>query len=350
MAAVSPTGRAGDLYERYADQILGYCLHKLGSREEAEDAVQTTFLNALRGLERGVVPRSESAWLFKIAENVCLSRHRSSFRRGRVEAPSDLQALQDVVPAPAAPGDELIPLGQALARMPESQRRAILLREWRGLSYREIGAELGLSQAAVETLIFRARRSLAQGLARARGALDVGALLGALKAALTSGAVVKVAAVAAVAATGATAVAVADRPQPRRHAPPPVRHRLSRPLVAPAPERTDAPRKRVQAPPSPVLRQAPARRRPVEATKPAVPVPAPTPARARPVVHATSPVEPPTTVEQPEVAPSKPKPPHPTKAPKLERHGPPSSHPAPPAAAPEGHGKPDVPPGKAKHE
>jgi DNA-directed RNA polymerase specialized sigma24 family protein len=48
--------------------------------------------------------------------------------------------------------------------MPEQQRRAILLREWQGLSYREISDELELSQSAVETLIFRARRSLAQGL------------------------------------------------------------------------------------------------------------------------------------------------------------------------------------------
>ena len=48
--------------------------------------------------------------------------------------------------------------------MPEQQRRAILLREWQGLSYREVAAELEVSQSAVETLIFRARRSLAQGL------------------------------------------------------------------------------------------------------------------------------------------------------------------------------------------
>jgi len=48
--------------------------------------------------------------------------------------------------------------------MPENQRRAILLREWQGLSYREISAELDLSQAAVEMLIFRARRALAGAL------------------------------------------------------------------------------------------------------------------------------------------------------------------------------------------
>jgi RNA polymerase sigma factor (sigma-70 family) len=48
--------------------------------------------------------------------------------------------------------------------MPAQQRRALLLREWRGLTYREIAAELELSQAAVETLLFRARRTLARGL------------------------------------------------------------------------------------------------------------------------------------------------------------------------------------------
>jgi RNA polymerase sigma-70 factor (ECF subfamily) len=69
------------LYERHAARISGYCLHQLGSPEEAEDALQTTFLNAFRALQKGIVPESELAWLFKIAENVCLSRRRSSWRR-----------------------------------------------------------------------------------------------------------------------------------------------------------------------------------------------------------------------------------------------------------------------------
>src|SRR5919206_4998532 len=141
MAAIPETARASDLYERYAQRIFGYCLHRLGNREEAEDAVQSTFLNAFRGLARGVVPQSDSAWLFKIAENVCHSRHRSSWRRGRIESPSDLDAFQDVLPAPTRAQDELIPLGEALERLPENQRRAILLREWQGLSYREISEE-----------------------------------------------------------------------------------------------------------------------------------------------------------------------------------------------------------------
>ena len=153
------------LYERYSRQIANYCLHQLSSREEAEDAVQTTFMNAFRGLKRGVVPEAEQAWLFKIAENVCLSRRRSSWRRGRVESPNDFEVLQEIIPSQHnRRADELMGLAHALEGMSENQRRAILLREWQGLSYREIATELDCSQAAVETLIFRARRSLAQGL------------------------------------------------------------------------------------------------------------------------------------------------------------------------------------------
>jgi RNA polymerase sigma factor (sigma-70 family) len=210
---------AADLYERYSAQIHGYCLHQLGSREEAEDAVQTTFMNAFRGLSRGIVPELESAWLFKIAHNVCLSRRRSSWRRGKIEAPNNFEVLQEVIPGREQVSDELIGLQDVLEQMPENQRRAILLREWQGLTYREISTELGLSQAAVETLIFRARRALAQGLEqdadtwkkRLRRGADVGGAIAFVKALLGGGgaAAVKIAATAlAVAATTAAATEV----------------------------------------------------------------------------------------------------------------------------------------------
>ena len=128
------------------------------------------------------------------------------------------------MPAPNRLRDELIGLEVALASMPEQQRRAILLREWQGLSYREVAEELDLSQSAVETLIFRARRSLAQGLEqpvakprrrlrRALHALDLGPLVGALKTLLLGGAAAK-ATVAAVAVTAAVSVAGVSGPKP----------------------------------------------------------------------------------------------------------------------------------------
>jgi RNA polymerase sigma factor (sigma-70 family) len=214
---------AAELYERYSEQILGYCQHQLGSREEAEDAVQTTFMNALRGLQRGIVPELESAWLFKIAHNVCLSRHRSSWRRGKVESPNNFEVLQEVVAGPDHKADELIRLQDVLEGMPEHQRRAILLREWQGLTYKEISTELGLTQGAVETLIFRARRALAQGLEqdadtwkrRLRRGADVGGVFACVKALLGGGgaAAVKITATALAVATTAVAAATTEGPK-----------------------------------------------------------------------------------------------------------------------------------------
>jgi RNA polymerase sigma-70 factor (ECF subfamily) len=213
-AAPAPSPEASSaalLYERYYDRVFGYCLYQLGSREEAEDAAQTTFMWAFRGLRRGVVPRAEASWLFTIAQNSCRARHRSRGRRRDREVVSDPQLLADLAPAHASQHDELIGLEDALARMPELQRRAILLREWRGLSYKEIAAELELTGAAVETLIFRARRSLAQLLGgpqapkRARRfAFDFGSIGAALKTALGTGTAAKVAAGVAAAVVATT--------------------------------------------------------------------------------------------------------------------------------------------------
>lgn len=143
-----------DLYTRHGSQIYAYCFRRLRSREEAEDAVQTTFLNAFRALQGGTTPHAGQAWLYKIASHVC---------DGRYSPP--LAELPETVAAPQRPAfEELVGLEEALEAMPENQRRAILLREWRGLSYREIASELELSQTAVEMLIFRARKSLAHSL------------------------------------------------------------------------------------------------------------------------------------------------------------------------------------------
>jgi transposase len=106
-----------DLYERFSRQIFAYCLVQLRNREEAEDAVQTTFLNAFRALERGVVPELESAWLYKIAQHVCLTRRRSWSRRRLVESPQDLAAF----------GEADKCLRQAVAEM-EAQRDEELAR------------------------------------------------------------------------------------------------------------------------------------------------------------------------------------------------------------------------------
>ena len=187
--------------------------------------MQGTFLYAFRALERGVIPEAELPWILAIARNVCLARHRTRGRRRERETLRDPVLLQDLSAAPE-PSESLVGIDDALALLPETQRRAILLREWRGLSYREIAAELGLSGAAVETLIFRARRSLAEqldgeraeGRRRALRGLDLGSAAAAFKSLLGTGIAAKL---AVAAATVATVVAVRGETPPLKQPPAP---------------------------------------------------------------------------------------------------------------------------------
>ena len=156
MAQPSSGALTEELFLRFGPQIYGFCRYRLGDRVEAEDALQSTFLNAFQALERGVVPYSEAAWLFKIAENVCLSRHRSAYRRRRIESGSP---PGDDVPSPEH-DEVVIDFRRVLRTLPQRQRHALVLREWHGLAYAEIATQLGLSRGAVETLLHRARRTL----------------------------------------------------------------------------------------------------------------------------------------------------------------------------------------------
>jgi RNA polymerase sigma-70 factor (ECF subfamily) len=201
------------LYQSHAPRVLRFCLRFLRNRQDAEDAVQTTFLRAHGALERGALPQAEEAWLITIARNVCLSQVESARRRSSFEVgcePTDLEAA----PAPER-NTTLMGIKEALASMPAAQRRAILLREWKGLSYREVAAELGTTQAAVEALLFRARRSLAGALEdtgstlrRRASGLASFPFLGSLKSALGGASAAKlVASTAAVAVVTAAVVA-----------------------------------------------------------------------------------------------------------------------------------------------
>lgn len=174
----TPEEATRDLYEKYGQRVFTFCYSRLRNREEAQDAAQTTFVYVLRSLQRGVEPEFELAWLLKIAFNVCRGIRRST---SRVNANTrDVEDIDEFA-SPSTPGYEqnarLDALRGALAHLPESQRRAILLREWQGLSYAEIADELGLTVGAVETLIFRARRNLSSRLEHVRsGVFNIAAL------------------------------------------------------------------------------------------------------------------------------------------------------------------------------
>ena len=145
------------LYQRYVGDVYHYSLALLRNPADAEDVTQTTFMNAYRAFKRGDEIHKPHNWLIKIAHNVARSRYAQSSRRVQ-EVP-----LDDHIEVLATGTDEkpdVAAVLQALGRLPFNQRAALVLRELEGRSYVEIADTLGVSVPAVETLIFRARKTM----------------------------------------------------------------------------------------------------------------------------------------------------------------------------------------------
>ena len=148
------------LYRRHAPSVYRYAFAVLGNHVDAEDVTQQTFMNAYRAFEQGTKPRKAENWLLTIAHNEVRRHFRNTHMRAfEVE-------LDERLPHPAQerPEPSLADVLRALQHLPPTQREALVMREFEGRSYREIRQIMNLSQGALEGLIFRARRSLAEHL------------------------------------------------------------------------------------------------------------------------------------------------------------------------------------------
>jgi RNA polymerase sigma-70 factor (ECF subfamily) len=139
--------------------VYGLCRLLLRDATEAEDAAQQVFVSAYGALLRGAVVREPAAWLAAAARNECRGRLRR-----RSEAPVAIEdATIELLEAPGDDGAHVLDAAyvrHALAALPERQREAVVLRDVLGFRTGETAAALGLSRPAVESLVFRARRSL----------------------------------------------------------------------------------------------------------------------------------------------------------------------------------------------
>jgi RNA polymerase sigma factor (sigma-70 family) len=145
------------LYRRYVADVYHYALALLRNPADAEDVTQTTFLNAYRAYQSGVQVEKPQNWLIKITHNVARSRYARSSRRVR-EVPLEDHVEKLAVPEEERPNVEA--LLEALGKLPFNQRAALVMRELEGRPYAEIAETIGVSVSAVETLIFRARRTM----------------------------------------------------------------------------------------------------------------------------------------------------------------------------------------------
>ena len=158
------------LFRRYHARVRSICLRYVGDESAAEDLVQETFYNVIRAINRvDDQGFNFGAWVHRIAVNICQDELR---RRNRRAAHLDQggdnadEAMLRVADRDRAghPEDalEMSSLRQLVwdvaKKLPERQRMVLTLRELQGLSYASIARVMGISDAAVETLLHRARR------------------------------------------------------------------------------------------------------------------------------------------------------------------------------------------------
>jgi RNA polymerase sigma factor (sigma-70 family) len=146
------------LYERHSGALMSFCRHLLGTREEAEDVLQQTFVRALGALRSGTEPEHLRAWLFTIARNRALSvlGARREVSSDALEMVVDVEGLAEAVERRS----ELRALLADIACLPEPQRAALLLAELEDFPQRRIAEVLGTSESRVKALVFRARQAL----------------------------------------------------------------------------------------------------------------------------------------------------------------------------------------------
>jgi RNA polymerase sigma factor (sigma-70 family) len=169
--AISASLRAGDsdafgeLFERHAQAIYGYCVRRTGDSCVAEDLLSIVFLEAWRRrLDARVDDGKVLPWLYGIAANVLRNQRRSlrRYRAALARLPLELAEpdFSDDAAARVSATAEAQGFMRDLDRLTSRERDVWSLVEWEGLSAAEVAAALGVSEAAVRTRLVRARARL----------------------------------------------------------------------------------------------------------------------------------------------------------------------------------------------
>lgn len=156
--------RSGDtaafeaVHDRHSRELLAFCRYMLGCRQDAEDALQSTFASAYRALRsdrRDVVLRP---WLFTIARNVCVSVLRQRRSETDWETPMTVPGEDPCLQAERR--EDVRHLLADLMDLPERQRVAIVLAELHGFTHGEIAEVMGVRADQVKSYVFQARSAL----------------------------------------------------------------------------------------------------------------------------------------------------------------------------------------------
>lgn len=152
----------GELFSRHQDRLWAVALRTTRDPEEASDALQDAMISAFRRAETFRGKSKVSTWLHRIVVNACLDRMRS--RRSRPTVPL-AEHSEVLTPDPRDPIDEhetRITVHEALSRLPDAQRAAVVLVDLEGWSVEGAAEILGCPSGTVKSRCHRGRAKLAQ--------------------------------------------------------------------------------------------------------------------------------------------------------------------------------------------
>jgi RNA polymerase sigma-70 factor (ECF subfamily) len=154
-----------ELVEVTYRDVYSLCLRILADPNEAAEATQDAYVKAWRGLASFRGDALFTTWLYRVASNAAISRHRSRSRRRSHEAHVDdeiVSALPSKSSVEATAGSrlEVRELETAISKLPMLYRSAVVLRDVYGMSIDEMAKELGISSTAAKVRVHRARKML----------------------------------------------------------------------------------------------------------------------------------------------------------------------------------------------
>jgi RNA polymerase sigma-70 factor, ECF subfamily len=170
--AAGDLAAAAPLVARHASRVLAVAQRMLGDAAEAEDVAQEAMLRLWKIAPRWQPRRARvSTWLYRVTANLCIDRLRGSAPIAPLDAAGEPAAPGQDAPRRMQDDQRRLALEEALARLPERQRLAVILRHVEELPNPEIAAIMGISTEAVESLTARGRALLGRLLAGRKEAL-----------------------------------------------------------------------------------------------------------------------------------------------------------------------------------
>jgi RNA polymerase sigma-70 factor (ECF subfamily) len=160
------------LVERHQNAVIGTVAKMLGNPSEAEDISQQVFLRIWRNAKRYRPDAKFTTYLFTITRNLVFNETRRRSRKKEVSSDEREENSNHLIEESPdrQPDSELLQaelqraVDDAISKLPETQRMAVVLRRYEQLSYEEIAEVLELSVSAVKSLLFRARTALRESL------------------------------------------------------------------------------------------------------------------------------------------------------------------------------------------